>query len=206
MSQGYGYKQKQFEDAQKKAVRESVLVGCIAQVKAFNAKAMTVDVKPLSKDLQGGSYTSASAMLGIPVMCFRGGGLVVRPWYKEGDIGAVLYIDHDIDKAMAGAECEPNTERNHSPEDGIFVGGLVPSGAPLEGLPDDAVVIGTADGSVYLAVSSKGIEIKGDITHKGNTDQEGETTISQELTVSGIPYTPHTHTSTAPGSETSPPH
>ena len=64
-------------------------------------------------------------ILSVPVALVRGGGFVLRPCYKAGDAGVLLYIDHDIDRiAASGEESEPNTERNHSDEDAVSSGRL----------------------------------------------------------------------------------
>lgn len=76
---------------------------------------MTVDVQPLSKHLQNGKYESQPPILSIPVACTRSGGFIIRPWIKAGDVGVVLYLDHDMDSTVSGAkEAQPLTERNHA--------------------------------------------------------------------------------------------
>lgn len=105
---------------------------------------------------------------------------MIRPWYKRGDVGWVIVADFDSDAALqTGREAEPNTRRNHAPEDSLFLGGVCPAGKVPQGLPGDALVL--AAGSVYLAVSKTGITIHGDVT------------ISGTLEASGIEMTTHTH-------------
>ncbi len=103
----------------------------------------------------------------------------------------MVYVDHDIDKAVSdGQESKPNTERNHSSSDAVFIGGIVLGKAPVSGLPGDAVVIATESGSVQLAVTSSGITIKGDVTVEG------------DVTANGISLTQHTHGGVESGSGT----
>jgi len=187
--------QYKYEQAQGKKNKEAVNVAAIVKVTAFDAAKMTVNVQPLSKRLEQGSYQSQPPILSVPIAVTKGGGFVFRPWYSPGDVGVVLYIDHDIDKAVAdGSEGEPNTERNHSTSDAVFVGGIVPGNSPVSGIPSDAIAIGTADGSCYVAVKAGGIEIKGDIT------LTGKMTASDDVTASGISLMHHTHGGVQSGS------
>ena len=184
------------ENREQKALLESVRVSALCKVTKFDASTMTVDVQPLSQALDGGVYRTPPPVLGIPVAMIRGGGFFLRPWYKSGDVGVIVYADHDIDRiAEAGQECQPNTERNHGDEDGIFVGAFIP----------------TEGGSVYIAMHHDHIEIKGDIKHTGNTEQTGNkkqtgrTDVTGDVTAAGISLVHHTHTGDSGGS-TSQPH
>ena len=113
-------------------------MGALCRVEKFDPVAMTVDVQPLSKALDAAVYRTQPPVLGVPVALVRGAGFVVRPWYAAGDVGVILYIDHDIDRIVAsGEESQPNTERNHSGDDAVFVGAFVPATKPVTGLPDE---------------------------------------------------------------------
>ena len=138
---------------QDKTNRAAVNVSAIVEVLSFDPRRMRVDVEPLSKYLEGGEYKSQPPILDVPVTYTKMGGYIIRPWIKKGDIGHVIYVDHDIDRvAFTGEEEIPNTERNHSASDAMFIGGIVIGNNPMEGLPDDAVCISTDDAVVYIAV------------------------------------------------------
>jgi len=180
--------QYKYEKAQQKQAAQSISVAAIVKVTSFDPTKMTVDVQPLSKRLEQGAYQTQPPILGVPVAVTKGGGFVFRPWYSPGDIGAVVFIDHDIDKTVAdGSESEPNTERNHSTSDAVFVGGIVPGNAPISGLPGNAIALGMADGSCYIAVTAGGIEIKGDVTLAGKLDATGD------VKAGSISLQSHTH-------------
>lgn len=188
------------EQQEQKALAESIHVGTLCRVEAFNPSKMTVDVQPLSKALDGGIYRTPPPVLGVPVALIKGGGFILRPWYQTGDTGVLLYLDHDIDRiADSGQEAQPNTERNHSDEDAIFVGAFNPASKPITGLPGEALVMAVEGGSVYVAVSKERITLKGDvtiegdITHKGDTSQTGSTTATGDVVASGISLKSHTH-------------
>mgnify|MGYP000010172341 FL=1 len=193
------------KNQENKKLAAGVHVGALCRVEKFDPVAMTVDVQPLSKALDAAVYRTQPPVLGVPVALIRGAGFVVRPWYAAGDVGVILYIDHDIDRIVAsGEESQPNTERNHSGDDAVFVGAFVPATKPVTGLPDEALVMGTDTGSLYIAIKKDVIEIKGDIRHIGNTQQEGRTDVTVDVTAAGVSLVKHTHNGNL-GTPTSPP-
>ncbi len=160
------------ENQEQKALLESVRVSAMCKVTAFDSAAMTVDVQPLSKVLDGGVYRTPPPVLGVPIAMIRGGGFFLRPWYKAGDVGIIVYADHDIDRiAEAGKECRPNTERNHGEEDAFFVGAFVPKSNPISGVPDEALVLSTEGGGVYIAVCKDKVKIKGNVEVEGTVQE-----------------------------------
>lgn len=119
--------QYRYEQQQKKKAAEAINVAQIVKVTAYDGAKQTVDVQPISKRLEQGTYQSQPPILGVPIVCDRGGGFSKKVAYKAGDIGLVVFCDHDIDNAVSsGTEGEPNTERNHSATDAIFIGGILP--------------------------------------------------------------------------------
>lgn len=183
------------ENQERKSLAESIKVGAMCRVEKFDPDAMTVDVQPLSKVLDGGVYRTPPQVIGVPVSLIRGGGFVLRPWYAAGDVGVIVYLDHDIDRIVeAGQECQPNTERNHSGEDAFFIGAFVPAYKKLTGLPAQSLVMATEGGNVYLAITQSGIEIKGNMTITGNITQKGRTDVTDDVTAQGKSLASHTHT------------
>lgn len=167
-----------YQQQQDKQNRAAVNVAALVKVTAFDPSLMTVDVQPISKHLQDGTYQSQPPILGVPISFTKSGGFVIRPWINEGDVGLVVYVDHDIDNAVAeGKETTPNTERNHSTSDAVFIGGIVTGNAPVSGTPDEAAVIATEDGTVFFAVTKDGIKIKADVEIEGNMDVSGVTSV-----------------------------
>ena len=167
-------------------VRNSVRVSMPVKVLAFDSAAMTVDVQPLVKGAIDGEYHSQPPVMAVPIACLCAGEMVIRPWYKRGDTGLLIIGDSDMDMALAsGDEAEPNTKRSHAPEDGVFLGGLYTAANLPSGLPDNALVL--AAGGTYLAVSSGGIKIQGNLTVTGSITSGGETTAQ------GVALSSHTH-------------
>ncbi|WP_288785393.1 Gp138 family membrane-puncturing spike protein [uncultured Bacteroides sp.] len=156
------YNYQQIHD---RKLAESICVAAVVQVMAFDSAKMTVDVQPLSKHLENGSYESQPPILGVPIACTRSGGFIFRPWFKSGDTGVVVYLDHDSDSTVAGGkEAEPITERNHSSSDAIFVGAIVSGSYTVKGIPDESVALASEDGKIYVAVEKDKIEFKNEDT------------------------------------------
>lgn len=142
-------------------LRESICVAATVQVMSFDPAKMTVNVQPLSKHLENGKYESQPPILKVPVALTHCGGFIFRPWIKEGDIGTVVYLDHDMDATVTGGrEANPLTERNHATTDAIFVGALVAGSYTVEGLPDESICIATEDGKIYVAVTKDKVIVK----------------------------------------------
>ena len=190
----------EYQRVHDKKVAESVCVGAVVKVLTFDKKKMTVNVQPLSKRLENGSYESQPPILRIPVAVTRSGGFIFRPWYKPGDVGVVLYLDHDMDATVTGGkEATPLTERNHAATDAVFVGALVAGEYQVPAsIPDESIALAKDDGSIYIALKKDGIEIKGDITLKGNITQDGDTVAS------GVSLVHHTHAGDSGGTTGTP--
>ncbi|MBQ8135222.1 MAG: hypothetical protein IJ711_00240 [Lachnospiraceae bacterium] len=179
------YEYQQIHDQK---LAESICVAAIVSVTAFDPAGMTVNVQPLSKSLSNGKYESQPPILGVPVAVTRCGGFIFRPWYKPGDVGVVVYLDHDIDGALAGGtESVPATRRNHSASDAVFIGGIVSGKFTAKGLPDDAIALAKEDGSVYVAVTESDVKIKGDLEVDGKITATGD--VFAEKTISGAHHT-----------------
>lgn len=180
---------------EEKALARSIHVGALCRVERFDPQRMRVDVQPLSRELDGGSYRAPPPVLGVPVALIRGGGFVLRPWYAAGDKGVLLYLDHDIDRiAASGEEGQPNTERNHACEDAVFVGAFVPGIDPVQGLPEQALVLAAEEGDrPYIALKKDGIEIKGNIKLTGDITQVGKTVVSVDVVAAGKSLATHIH-------------
>lgn len=147
------YKIQRIQNAK---LRESVCVAAVVQVLSFDPKKMTVNVQPLSKQLENGKYESQPPILRVPVAVTHSGGFIFRPWFKAGDTGVVVYLDHDMDATVTGGkEAKPLTERNHATTDAIFIGALVAGDYKVEGLPEESIALAKDDGSIYVAITKE---------------------------------------------------
>lgn len=163
-----------YENAKDKATLAGLCVADVVKVISFDGDAMTVDVQPLTRYPDEDGFQVKPQILAVPVVMIHGGGFIVQPVYQAGDIGVVLYLDRDSDAAIAGGiEADPNTERLHSGDDAVFVGGIRAGALPPLRFPSGSLVLGTEDASVYLAIGKSGIDIKGDVTITGNVTTAG---------------------------------
>ena len=158
-------------------LRESICVAATVQVTSFDPAKMTVNVQPLSKHLENGKYESQPPILKVPVALTHCG------WIKEGDIGTVIYLDHDMDATVTGGkEAKPLTERNHATTDAIFVGALVAGDYTVKGLPDESICIATEDGNIYVAVTKDKVIVK----NSGTTAEFKSDSIDMKTTIVNI--------------------
>lgn len=185
MSNVNSYNYQQIHD---RKLAESICVAATAKVLSFDPAKMTVNVQPLSKHLENGQYESQPPILQVPAAGTRGGGFIFRPWFKAGDVGVVLYLDHDIDSTVSGGkEAEPLTERNHATSDAVFIGGIVSGSFRVKGLPAESLALGTEDGSIYVAVTKSGVVINGDVQVNGKLTARDD--VVAENRVSGAHHT-----------------
>ena len=139
-----------YEEIRDRKLAESICVAATVSVLKFDKDKMTVNVQPLSKQLENGKYETPPPILQIPVAVTRIGGFILRPWIEAGDVGVVVYLDHDMDATVTGGkEAKPLTERNHATTDAVFIGGIVSGDYVVKGLPDKAHVIAREDGEIY---------------------------------------------------------
>lgn len=154
-----------YQQIHDKKLLSSVCVAAVVQVLAFDPKKMTVNVQPLSKHLENGKYESQPPILRVPVACTRCGGFIFRPWFKPGDTGVVVYLDHDMDSTVTGGkEAVPLTERNHATSDAVFIGGIVSGEYEADGLPEKSLAIAKDDSSIYAVVTENEVIIKNEGT------------------------------------------
>lgn len=172
MSDINSYSYQQIHD---KRLAESICVAAIVKVMSFNPNKMIVNVQPLSKHLENGKYESQPPILAVPIACTKIGGFIMRPWVNVGDIGLVVYLDHDMDSSVSGGkESEPLTERNHSTTDAVFIGGIVEGVYEVKDIPPESFSISTDDGKICLSITKNGIKIKGNVEVTGSiTASEG---------------------------------
>lgn len=172
------------QEARVKRLLSTLHVAEPAMVVRFDAAKMTIDAQPLVMLDIGGTPAQVPQMPDVPVLTLAMGDSYLRPWYQPGDVGLLIYCDRDIDCALAGKVAAPSTARQHDLSDAVFVGGLCAVSGP-SGLPDGALVLGSAGG--YIALTQSGITIQG------------------TLVINGVAFDTHTHTAPNGGGTTSGP-
>lgn len=215
--------QQAYQQGQQQAAAAGICVADVVKVVSFDADNMKVNVQPLTRYPDEDTFQDKPQVLGVPVAMVYGGGFVIRPVYKEGDVGVVVYLDRDSDSTISGGEAaDPNTERLHSGDDAIFVGGILTGKGKIKGHRDGALDLGTDDGAVYVSIGKDDVKIKvgssmsitasksdikivGDVKIDGNLSLTKTGTANVDFVAAGKSLKGHTHTSASPGSPTTPP-
>lgn len=120
----YDIRRYEYEQKKDEALRNSIAVSKLCAVISVDLDNGTVNVQPLSKIKIDGCFESQPPLLNVPVLRHRNeSGDMMIPMYHVGDIGVVIFCDHDIDNIIfSRAESEPASERIHALDDGIFLG------------------------------------------------------------------------------------
>lgn len=181
-----------------------------AQVIAFDRTSNRVQVKPMVKVLTTSGQTVGRAqIIGLPVMQFGGGGMVMLFSLNPGDFGWIKANDRDISLFLqSGQETPPNTLRKHSFSDAVFIPDVM-RGWTLAGEDAENAVLQTLDGTIRIALwtdrikltaGSKTLTLSDDgASIVGDLSVTGAITATGEITGSGIALSTHTHNGVVPG-------
>lgn len=150
------------EQARKRGFQKSICVAELVQVLEFYAEDMTVDVRPLVMAGQEETFIERPPVLKIPVVMLGSAEIPIRPWYKTGDVGLVVYLDQDSDNVLiSGSDSEPQTVGYHTGEHGVFIGTVLCGNMLLE-MPENpeekAVSAGLKE--QYISITEEEIKIK----------------------------------------------
>lgn len=171
------------EQAKIRGQKKGICVAEIVQVLMFYPDDMTVDVIPLVMEKQQDSYIEKSPLLKIPVMMIGSLDIPIRPWYKAGDVGIVVYLDQDSDSVLeSGSISKPQTLGYHTGDHGIFIGSILSGGKALD-MPDkpNEKAISAGMPEHYISVTeneinirtSKEVKIKGKVRIEGSLEVNG---------------------------------
>jgi len=172
----------QYEEAHDKTLMEKISVCEMARV--ISSTGSMVNLQPLCHQLVDGQYVIQPPLLNVPIAGIQGGGFTFKPDYKTGDIGIVIYCDHDKDNfLMTGRDGRPNTLRVHDKSDAFFLGGITTGNLP------SGLYFGNSGN--FIQITDAGLKISGDVTIDGN------------VVINNIVFRSHTHSGvTAGGSST----
>lgn len=153
-----------YEEALRNNIVKSICVADLVSVIAFYPEDMTVDVKPIMRDMRNGQSIQRPPILKVPVAMVGGAGMIIRPWYGTGDIGVVIYLDSGSDKAlMTGQEDDPITSDRHTGQEAVFCG-IIAAGSNALGLPKEGIAIGNA--GTYIAITDGKITLHGKVVEE----------------------------------------
>ena len=81
-------RQYDYEKQQQKTASAAINVAQLVKIIAYDPAKMTVDVQPISKRLDQGSYESQPPILSVPISCQRGGGFAQSGRFVPAPTGA----------------------------------------------------------------------------------------------------------------------
>ena len=171
--------QNALNQAMQRKMAEQIHVADLVEVLSFYPEDMTVDVKPLVMGIKEKSFVSRPPIMKVPIATLSGKDVFIRPWYQEGDIGIIIYMDFDTDNAfLSGEETEPLTTGCHTGKDGVFVGGVICGRSFPESFPPDSLVVGTENN--YIAFSADKIQVYGTVEIKGELRVNDKAVLTEE--------------------------
>ena len=175
-----------------------------AKVIAYDRQLNLAEVQPMIKLVTtDNKLLSRAPIAKVPVFTMGGGGFMVSYPIKPGDLGWVKANDRDISLYIqrAYAESQPNTQRLHSFEDGVFLPDVMAS-YTISGEDQENMVIQKTDSSVKITLSDDSIKISSPlqveietplVTMTGNLQVAGTIT-ALAGTPAAIGVTTHQHT------------
>jgi len=169
-----------------------------AQVISYDRSTNRAVVQPLVMLLTTDNKTvQRPAVASVPVIQYGGGGFVVSPPIKAGNLGWIKANDRDISLFLQSFNnSAPNTVRKHSFSDAVFIPDVM-TGYTIDGEDTDNLVIQSLDGSTKISVGDAGIklvavavEITSDtLTHNGKNigDDHTHSGVSVGTSNTGVP-------------------
>ena len=163
-----GKREYDLRDQERREQAANVRVGALCRVEKFDPAAMRLMCSRFPKHWMPACIVPSRRFCLSRSRWFGAAALSCAPATKRGMLGCCS-ISTTILTALRHLErrSEPNTERNHSDEDAVFIGAFVPASNPLSGLPDNCLVMATEGGGIYVAVKQDKVEIKGDVEVQG---------------------------------------
>lgn len=157
----------------------------VCTVETFDKEKLRAKVQPLYKSVFNGQEIPYPVLNNIPVLCpVLGNDVSIRPDYKKGDLCLVVCSTFNFDSQMKGVS-SAESDGLFGKENAVLIGGLAKTGwTNPQKYSEDGIIMNYKD-LFSLIINDQGITVSG---------------------VSGsFNLFSHTHTSAAPGVQTSPP-
>lgn len=187
-----------------------------AEVVAFDRVKNVVKCRPMIAVWNtDGTTTERAEIAEVPVLALGGGGALVSFDLKPGDLGWIEASARDISLFMQSlSSARPASLRIHALEDSRFVPDVFRRYTLASGA-EGHMVIQSTDGDTCIALRSGHVSIvtTGTLDVQApvvNVNAENVTVnavsrVNGKLYINGLDFDLHTHTSTAPGQQTSVP-
>lgn len=157
----------------------------VCTVETFDKEKLRAKVQPLYRSVFNGVEIPYPVLSNIPVLCpVLGNDVSIRPDYKKGDLVLVVCSTFNFDTQMHG-QSSAESDGLFGKENAVLIGGLAKTGwTEPDKYSEDGIILNYKN--LYsLIINDQGITVSG--------------------VAGSFNLFAHTHTSSAPGSQTSPP-
>lgn len=161
----------------------------IVEVKAVDATAKTVDVKPMVHQIDGaGKIVEHGTIHALPYFTLRAGSSAIIAAPVVGDIGVAAFTNSDssgVKKTKKAAA--PGSRRRFDWADGFYFGGF------LGPTPTTLISVDDATGVTITVPSGKKIIMNGDVQITGDVTVSKTVTATTDVVGGGKSLKTHTH-------------
>lgn len=167
-----------------------------------------VDVTPLVNQIDGSNPPNSTphvTIYGLPYLRMQGGANAVIIDPQPGDIGIAVFASRDISKVKSTkTQANPGSFRSYDFADGMYLGGML-NGVPTQYIQFSATGIKIVSPTV-ITLQAPSILVDGALAISGgNATMTGNIAVTGSVSANGTDLHTHTHTSSTPGTPTSPP-
>lgn len=157
----------------------------VCKIETFDKEKLRAKVQPLYNSVFNGQEIPYPVLSNIPVLCpVLGNDVSIRPDYKKGDLVLVVCSTFNFDQQMRGQK-SAESEGMFGKENAVLIGGLAKTGwTNPEKYSEDGIILNYKN-QYSLIINDQGITVSG--------------------VAGSFNLLTHTHTSAAPGVQTSPP-
>lgn len=157
----------------------------VCKIETFDKEKLRAKVQPLYNSVFSGQEIPYPVLSNIPVLCpVLGNDVSIRPDYKKGDLVLVVCSTFNFDQQMRG-QTSAESEGMFGKENAVLIGGLAKTGwTNPEKYSEDGIILNYKN-QYSLIINDQGITVSG--------------------VAGSFNLLTHTHTSAAPGVQTSPP-
>lgn len=172
------------------------------KVIAVSTDRTRVTVEPFIKVVStSGQQVVRAQIASVPVFTLGGGGYVISFPVKSGDKGWIKANDRDISLFLQSyVDSPPNTARQHSFEDGLFIPDIMTT-FTINTEDTDNAVFQSTDGTIRIAIGSNKVKITAPtvVIDSPHTTLTGDLNVTGNITGNGISLDSHVHSSVQSG-------
>lgn len=199
------------------------------RIESYDSERQCANVQPLIQNItltgEGEDLVETLPIINdVPVVFPRGGGFFISLPLAKGDYVLLVFNERSIDKFVTGSGgvTDPLDPRQHNLSDAVAFAGFYPFAQSIEDSNGEDLVLGKDENGVQLALTADGrvnvtfgggqtITIEGKDANAKITLGDGAVSMTIAETLQALynllhaQLVIHTHTVTAPGSQSGPP-